>query len=482
MPQGPRPSGTHCEGHARHQPPGLGKALILIGLGSVSSFLYLSFALATRGIPLSLPFFAVRKGLLPSFLLLFYLLFTLYLMAVWRGFRERANTALMTATLVAFSIAFRAILLWTQPVLSDDIYRYVWDGRVQAAGLSPYLYAPEAPELSHLRDDAIYPRINRPWARTIYPPAAQWLFRGIYAAKPDSVLFLKGTIVAFDLLTILLLLTLLRLLKLPAGRAIIYAWNPLVVFELAGSGHLDGLMLPFLLLCLIFWERKRHGVAGISLGVAAAIKLYPALLIPALVRRHGPRAFLAAATVVGLLYLPFVWTAGQGVLGFLPTYLTDPGERFNSGPGGLAAYNLGLLSSHPMQVAYGVLALALLAVSLRGMRTEDKDLGATVAEVLLMFGTFVTFAQTVHPWYLLWILPLLAIRPSVCWLYLSGAIAISYVKYTDEHLRMPLWAGLLEYLPFYLLALFAVPVEKLRQIGAGLIGQLGGATVAKWKS
>jgi hypothetical protein len=439
-------------------------------LGLVSSFLYLSFALATKGIPLALPLFTLRKGIVPGFLAHFFPLFALYLAASWCAFRERADGLSSTYVLLAFSIAFRGLLLWTQPVLSDDIYRYVWDGRVQAAGLSPYLYPPEAPELSHLRDDAIYPRINRPWARTIYPPGAQWLFRGIYAAKPDSLLFLKGTIVAFDLLTILLLITLLRMLKLPTGRAILYAWHPLAIFELAGSGHLDGLMLPFLLLCLLFWERQRDGWAGVSLGAATAIKLYPALLIPALVRRHGPRVLLAAATVVGLLYVPHV-AAGRKVLGFLPQYLSDPGERFNSGPGALLAYGLGSLSSYPSQVASGVLALALIAVSLRRTRTGEKGLHAAVAEVLLLFGTFVTFAQTIHPWYLLWVLPLLAIRPSPCWLYLSGAIAISYVKYTDEHLRMPLWAGLLEYLPFYLLVLFAAPAQKLRQIRAGLIGQ-----------
>jgi len=472
MAPGPHSSGTRFEGHARRQPGSLSQALILIGVGSVSSFLYLSFALATKGIPLALPLFTLRKGIIPSFLLHFFLLFTLYLAAVWSAFRERADGVSLTPLLVAFSIAFRALLLWTQPVLSDDIYRYVWDGRVQAAGLNPYLHPPEAKQLSHLRDDTIYSRINRPWARTIYPPGAQWFLRGIYAARPDSILFLKGTIVAFDLLTILLLLRLLHMLKLPAGRAILYAWNPLVVFELAGSGHLDGLTLPLLLLCLLFWERRRDAWAGVSLGVAAAIKLYPALLTPALVRRHGPRLLLAGAIVVGLLYLPYVWTAGQGVLGFLPQYLSDPDERFNSGPGGLLAYGLGLLTTRPTQVAYGILALALLAVSLRGRKTEDKGLDATVAEVLLLYGTFITFAQTVHPWYLLWVLPLLVIRPSVSWLYLSGAIAISYVKYTDEHLRMPLWAGLLEYLPFYLLALLAIRTEKFRGIRSGLLGQL----------
>jgi alpha-1,6-mannosyltransferase len=468
----PPPTGARLDRAAglRHKAPG--SSLILIGLGVLSVFLYLSFALATKGTPLALPLFPFRKGVIPDFLVHFYLLFALYLGSVWSVFRGRADGRAVAITLIGFSVAFRITLLWTQPVLSDDIYRYVWDGKVQAAGINPYLYSPESPQLSHLRDDTVYPQINRPWARTIYPPGAQRLFRGIYAAKPDSLIFMKATIAACDLLTILLLIRLLRVAGLPPGRAIVYAWHPLAVFELAGSGHLDGLMIPFVLLCLLLLERRRDGWAGAALGAAAAIKLYPALLIPAVVRRHGPRLLLPAAILVGLLYLSYVWTAGPRVLGFLPQYLSDPEERFNSGPGALLAYGVGLLTPYPAQVAYGALALALLAVSLRGTKTHDRSLDATIAEVLLLFGTFVTFAQTVHPWYLLWVLPFLAIRPRACWLYLSGAIAISYVKYTDEHLRMPLWAGILEYLPFYLLALAAVRAERIRQVGARLLGQL----------
>ena len=456
----------------RHRAPS--STLILIGLGLLSSLLYLSFALATRGKPLVLPLFLFRKGVVPGFLVHFYLLFALYLGSVWSVFRGRADGRVMTTVLIAFAVAFRIILLSTQPVLSDDIYRYVWDGRVQAAGINPYLYPPEAPELSHLRDDAIYPRINRPWARTIYPPGAQWLFRGVYAARPDSVGFVKATIVACDLLTILLLMRLLRVAGLPPGRAIVYAWHPLAIFELAGSGHLDGLMIPFALLCLLLLERRRDVGAGAALGMATAIKLYPALLIPAVVRRHGPRLLLPAAALVGLLYFSYVWTAGQRVVGFLPQYLSDPGERFNSGPGALLAFGVGLLTSQPTRFASGVLVLALLAVIFRGTRPGEKELDATVAEILLLFGTFVTFAQIVHPWYLLWVLPFLAIRPSAGWLYLSGAVAISYLKYTDDHLRMPLWAGILEYLPFYLLALWAPQVERLRKVGSGLFGQSAG--------
>jgi hypothetical protein len=474
MGQEPPPTGARLDRAAGPRRKAPGSSLILIGLGVLSLFLYLSFALTTKGTALALPLFPLRKGVIPGFLIHFYLLFALYLGSMWFVVRGRADGGAVALTLIGFSVAFRITLLWTQPVLSDDIYRYVWDGRVQAAGLNPYLYSPESPELAHLRDKVIYPLINRPWARTIYPPGAQWLFRAMYAAVPDSVAFVKTTIVAFDLLTILLLMRLLRSLGLPPSRAILYAWHPLPVFEFAGSGHLDGVMIPFVLLCLLFLERRRDVWAGASLGAAAATKLYPVLLVPAVVRRSGPRLLLPAAALLALTYLSYVWTAGPRVLGFLPQYLSDPSEQFNSGPGALLAYGVGLFTPYPTQVASGALALALLAVSLRRMKTQERSLHVTIAEVLLLFGTFVTFAQTVHPWYLLWVLPLVAIRPSASWLYLSGAIVLSYVKYTDEHLHMPLWAGILEYLPFYLLALVTMQDGKVRRVGSGLIGQLAG--------
>jgi hypothetical protein len=471
----PRHTGTPLDGTARSRRRPTGTTLILVAAGSLSFLFYLSFALATKGNPTALALFSLRKGIIPGFLLHFYLLFALYLGSAWCVCRAGADGRAMSIILITFSVAFRATLLWTQPVLSDDIYRYVWDGRVQAAGINPYLFAPESPELSRLRDDTLYPLINRPWARTIYPPGAQWLFRGIYATLPDGVVSMKAAVVAFDLLTILLLMRLLRSLSLPAGRVILYAWHPLAIFELAGSGHLDGMMIPFTLWGLLILTRRRDAWAGASLGAAAGIKLYPALMIPAVVRRHGPRLLLPAAAVVALLYLPYIWTAGSGVLGFLPQYLSDPEERFNSGPGALLAYGVGVLTPYPALVANGALALALLAVGLRGVTTHDRSLHAIIAEMLLLFGTFVTFAQTVHPWYLLWMLPLVAIRPSACWLYLSGAIALSYVKYTDEHLRMPLWAGILEYLPFYLLALMALRAGRLRRVGLRLLGQSAGS-------
>jgi len=456
-----RPDAGACAGHPASR--------VLIAAGVLSSLVYLSFARTTTGQPLLPDVFAARRGVIFWFLAHFALLLGLYMVAAWAVIRRPLSDRASLISLVAFACLFRALLLPTRPILSDDIYRYAWDGKVQAAGFNPYRYPPEAPELAHLRDALIHPRINRPWARTIYPAGAQWLFRAFFAIAPDSILGLKLGIAACDALTIGLLMWLLRARGYSESRALLYAWHPLVVFELAGSGHVEGLMLPWLLLCLALSAHGRAWAAGVPLGLATAIKLYPALLAAPLIRRHGPCLLLPAATVLGALYLPYLGSGGGDVLGFLPRYLSDPGERFNAGPGGLAAYGLGLLLGRPMLVAQSFLAFALIGAGLVGARRREPGLEATLAELLVLIGTFVTFAQTLHPWYLVWALPALAFQPRASWLYLSGAVALSYLTYTHAALQMPCWAVILEYLPFYLLGLGPARIRKLQEAASRLL-------------
>jgi hypothetical protein len=123
------------------------------------------------------------------------------------------------------------------PYLSTDIYRYIWDARVQASGVSPYDYVPADPNLRHLRDADIYQKINRKdYAHTIYPPAAQIAFFAI-SRFGESVLAMKAGIAVCDLTTIGILLILLRLNQ-PLERVILYAWHPLVVWEFGSAGTL----------------------------------------------------------------------------------------------------------------------------------------------------------------------------------------------------------------------------------------------------
>src|SRR5712691_10704305 len=179
------------------------------------------------------------------------------------------------AGIVVAAVAFRLVLLPTAPTLSTDLYRYLWDGRVSVAGLSPYRYPPTAPELSALRDEAIYPRLNHPDWRTIYPPGAQLLFTGMARLAPGNVVAFKLLIVALDLLALALLVSWLRTLGHSPAWALVYAWHPLVVVEFAGSGHLDAVAVAASVAALVAADRRREGWSGALLGLGAVVKLYP---------------------------------------------------------------------------------------------------------------------------------------------------------------------------------------------------------------
>ncbi|HSE56087.1 MAG TPA: hypothetical protein VLB03_10155, partial [Nocardioidaceae bacterium] len=171
----------------------------------------------------------------------FLVLFTVALVAYAAGTTASARLSGPGAVgvVLAVGIACRLILLPTAPSLSTDAYRYVWDARVASAGVDPYAYPPAAPELAGLRDAEIYPRLNHKTWRTVYPPVAETVFRVVYRIAPGSVLAMKVALGLAELAALAGLALWLRTLGLPLGRLTIYAWNPLVLVEIWGSGHLD---------------------------------------------------------------------------------------------------------------------------------------------------------------------------------------------------------------------------------------------------
>src|SRR5262249_13925226 len=162
------------------------------------------------------------------------------LAALWLVRRPSVGVAELRGILIA-AVVFRVILLPSDPTLSTDLYRYLWDGRLAVAGISPYRYAPSAPELISHRDGQGYPRPNHADWLTVYPPGAQLFFSSMARLAPNSVLGFKLAILALDLLTIGLLAGWLRDLGRPSSWILLYAWHPLVIVELAGSGHLDAI-------------------------------------------------------------------------------------------------------------------------------------------------------------------------------------------------------------------------------------------------
>ena len=425
--------------------------MAFVGLGILSGLLYFfNFRLQSFSLLSGL----TGKSGIHFYVFLFLALSLIYLLGVYLIFRHREtreNSRRLVYIIIIFAVLFRVLLVPAAPsVLSKDMYRYIWDGRVQQNGIDPYRHPPDADELKGLRDTKVYPNINRKSYPTLYPAGAQLFFRLFHAIVGDRVAGYKGLMTLFDVLTLFVLLALLRNYGFEETRLMIYAWNPLVIFEIAYSGHLEGLTVFWMVLAL-YLNAKNRQISGVAaLAVSSATKLYPALLLPALVNR-GQRIKSSVAFVVSmlLLYLPFL-AGGRKVLGFLPIYLQNPYESFNLG--------LKYLMMHLLpQLDYYLLSkLFLLALAAAGLfiffKPKEKDQAIRYAYILLGW-LLVLMPASLHAWYVIILVPFLCFYPAAAWLLFSCMVSLSYLKYVTPSGIMPTWVLLLEYgLLFVLLA------------------------------
>ena len=436
-------------------PPGPGKALAGPGRSVVWKLCLVGAALAVL---YALNFGAIRavtgpdgRALFRYYPLFFGILFALYLVGVYLSWNGGRRVAL---ALIVSGMAFRLVMLPTDVVLSSDLYRYLWDGRVQVAGVNPFRYAPQDEALAFLRDAEIHPSINRPAERTIYPPGSQVIFAVLAWLAPNRIGGLRLLLIACDLATMLLLLRLFRRLGLPEGRVAVYAWAPLPIFEFAQAAHMDATFIPLVLGAVLARLGGRPALAGSLLGGAALIKLYPAILLPALWQPRARRLPVAFLGTVALGYLPYAWGVGEKVTGFLPEYFGRPDEDFNIGLRYFLTEGIGLDGHAARTVAMVLLALALtLALVFIGRRRPDTPLGIAGAAGLSV-GTYILLVPTsMQPWYVAWLVPFLVLVPGASWWYVTGAITLSYLKYGMEPEVLPLWARALEWLLAYVLVL-----------------------------
>lgn len=405
-----------------------------------------------------------------GFELAFFAAFALYAVAVWLVLRNRQDiTGGQLISIFAFAIAFRAILVVSQPRLSDDMYRYVWDGRVQANQINPYLSSPDAPELAGLRDGQIWPLINRKSAVTVYPAGAELAYAAIWRILPDNVHWYQAVMAAGDLMAGILLFFLLRELGRSGLAVLIYLWSPLVIFETAHSAHVDGLVLPLIVGAWLARVRGRDGLTGLLLGAATGIKLYPVLLLPVLWRLRDsqgrfqpavstPLAFLAG---FALPYMPYL-SAGTGVIGYLPNYFK---EQFNPGLAYFVSEWIRKAGGNPDQILLLLLAAVLLTIYAISLLRPDRSKESAIRRCIWPIGAFTLLTRNLFPWYMLWLVPLVAIflTPGerlpqdslrkqflsswTGWWLFSGLVVLSYTFFIDWK-PVP-WAGWIQFLPLY---------------------------------
>lgn len=313
--------------------------------------------------------------------------------------------------ILGVGLVLRLIVLAVPPLLSDDIFRYVWDGRVTAAGINPYRFVPADPALSGLRDDAIYPFINRAdYAVTIYPPVAQVFFL-LVTRLSESVVAMKIALVACEGVTVAAIIGLLRRLGQPSVGVIAYAWHPLPVWEIANNGHIDGLMVAPMMAGLwlgLARGKALPGAAIVTLGALA--KPFALLALPVLWRPWDWRMIGVVTAVVIAAYGPFL-SVGRGVIGFLGSgYLGE--QRLDSGEGfwALRAWR-SLFGTLPGDtIAY--LALALLLVALLAIRAgfrQNRNVRSSIRDAASVLLVFLVLLSPDYPWYFLPVVPFLAL-------------------------------------------------------------------------
>ncbi len=321
--------------------------------------------------------------------------------------RLRPRTSMVVIVLAG--ILLPVVSLAPKAPLSDDLYRYAWDGRVQAAGIDPYRYAPQAPQLDHLHDAWLWPTvtqcrakhrqddctlINRANDHTIYPPFAELYFLAIDVTHLDALRD-RGVELAGLLVTLALLAAMLALLR-AEGRdprlAAFWVLAPTAALEMTADAHVDGLAALLSVLAFLALRRHRPLWAAALVSLAALTKLYPALLLVAVLQRRWRDAARQVVVFVGVFavgYAPHVAAVGTDVVGYLPGYLSE--EHYDSGTRYLVLDLLGLRG----HLATATVVVAMLAVIVAVLlRRPPPLLGATY-----LYGALLLLTTPVQPWY-----------------------------------------------------------------------------------
>ncbi len=346
------------------------------------------------------------------------------------------------ALILTVAVVLRIIATASPVFLSTDIFRYVWDGRVQAAGINPYRYVPNDPALTPLRDTEIWPNINRATkAHTIYPPVAQWIYLAAQLGGSNRIA-MKAMMLLLEGVGVFALYRVLLARGLPRERLLAYLWHPLPIWEIAGSGHIDAALVAFIALALWAWTAGRQGWVGVALAAAALVKFFPVILAPGLWgraawRRGDFRLPLVIAALIPLAYLPYLGV-GLGVLGYLPGYARE--EQLGSGSGLWLVDAIHRLVPLPI-MTYLIVGGALLAwLVLRCFTAKPSKALENLRDLAVAFTFFVS---PHYAWYFIWLIPILTVTSGDYLLWSTLAAFLLYWAPTPS--LAPLWIGAVLY-------------------------------------
>ncbi len=375
---------------------------------------------------------------------------------------------------IAVSIIFRFVILFSVPNLSDDFYRFVWDGRLLSSGYHPFAHPPTYYIENNISvsgiDESLYSNLNTKDYYTIYPPIAQflfWLCAELSSSVYKDVVLLKFFNFLAEIGSIILLVKILKHFNRPAKDVLIYALNPLIILELTGNAHFEAVMISFLLASIYFMTKQRVAPAAVFLALSIAVKLVPIIFLPAMLpvlgKKEALKFYLITLGVCVLLFLPLL------DMKLLSGFQNSLGYYFSRFEFNASIYyllrNLGYLivGYNIIHIAGTVLAVIagviILRISLKGiprifLNSPSFDTAKVSALpkqwnfIHVIMGSvliYLFFTTTVHPWYVSTLLALSVVsdyRFAMVWSFL---IFLTYSGYTAESFRENLWIVSVEY-------------------------------------
>ena len=457
----------------------------------ISALIWLAVTLISRGYLGTEGFFYdLPNGQMPfgRFFILYISAFILYLIVVIKVPEISAGRRNIFIVIAA-AILFRLILLPGVPVHENDVYRYIWDGRVSVSGINPYKYPPiqasikpkvddlgprsdssdletglkpvstvigvDFERLKSIRDEnpKFYRRISFKDIPTIYPPFTQAVFAISTLLAPGSILFMKFIFVLFDMAVVFLLYMILKVMKRNPLYIVVYAWNPLVLKEFANSGHYDALAICCVMAAAYLVLKEKYLFSSISLGLGVLSKFYPVIFLPFFILKKQYKAVFICLAVIAAGYLPFfIWGSidpkavftGFGTYtqewannGFIYKFIYSLSQTFDNDP-----YMFS-------KVLCGSIFIAIwIFIYFNKQDLIDKMFRAVTAMFLL--------SPVGDPWYFCWVVPFLSVYRKFSLIILSGLLILHYFIFTRNFGSMIIGKFkidnllLMQYVPFYL--------------------------------
>jgi alpha-1,6-mannosyltransferase len=425
----------------------INRLIWIIGLSLLCLFTFL--AIISPNFKYELPLIEKPVLLMTSILIISGVIF-LYLI---QFLGSKTDSKRLLIWIITIGILLRVVTIFSTPILEDDYYRYLWDGAVTANGENPYKYAPK----SIVDDDPSVPanlkllakdsgkaieRINHPHIRTIYPMVTQLFFAAGYLLSPWNIVGWRIVLLLVDLVNLVLLLKLLKFFNLSSALVLIYWWNPLLIKEIFNSGHMDILVIPFVFGAILLLMRNRHLASSGLLALGVGVKLWPVLLLPLFLKKIYPDhkklllAFLIFVVISIMVFVP-VYTSGIDETSGLRTYSKswENNDALFMLVVWIWQFILPIFGIHS---GYAQLAARITVFSILGILIllliprNNRDNFKLLSNCLIIIAAAFLISPTQFPWYFVWLIPFLALKPKISLLILTALLPLYYLRFYLE--------------------------------------------------